>query len=75
MLDLVHLVTSSISMCDAELRAVSILVLQFDYLIKLNPQKSLYSNLMVVGGNSLLIGFMDRLNNEFNRLVSDLINK
>jgi len=50
MLDVVHLITSSINMCDAELRS------------------GLFSNIMVVGGNSLLVGFIDRLTNEFNRL-------
>lgn len=50
MLDVVHLITNSINMCDAELRS------------------SFFSNIMVVGGNSMLIGFIDRLNNEFNHL-------
>lgn len=50
MLDIVHLITNSINMCDAELRS------------------SFFSNIMVVGGNSMLIGFIDRLNNEFNHL-------
>lgn len=50
MLDMVHLITSSINMCDAELRS------------------SFYSNIMVVGGNSLLTGFVERLNYEFNHL-------
>lgn len=50
MLDVVHLITSSINMCDAELRS------------------SFFSNIMVVGGNSLLIGFIDRLNYEFNHM-------
>jgi len=48
MLDVVHLITNSINMCDAELRA------------------SFFSNIMVVGGNSMLTGFVDRLNTEFN---------
>jgi len=50
MLDIVHLITSSIGMCDPELRP------------------GLFSNIMVVGGNSLLMGFVDRLNFEFNHL-------
>jgi len=50
MLDVVHLITSSINMCDAELRS------------------SFFSNITVVGGNSLLNGFVDRLNFAFNQL-------
>lgn len=50
MLDVIHLITSSINMCDAELRS------------------SFFSNIMVVGGNSMLIGFIDRLNHEFNNM-------
>lgn len=49
-MSIVNLITNSINMCDAELRA------------------SFFSNVMVVGGNSLLTGFMDRLNFEFNHL-------
>jgi len=30
---------------------------------------SFFANVMVVGGNSLLTGFMERLNFEFNHLV------
>ncbi len=50
-MNIVHLITNSINMCDAELRA------------------SFFANVMVVGGNSLLTGFMERLNFEFNHLV------
>lgn len=49
-LSVVSLITNSINMCDAELRA------------------SFFSNIMVVGGNSLLTGFIERLNFEFNHL-------
>lgn len=31
---------------------------------------SFFSNVMVVGGNSLLTGFIERLNFEFNHLVN-----
>lgn len=50
MLSVVNLITNSINMCDAELRA------------------SFFSNIMVVGGNSLLTGFVERLTSEFNHL-------
>lgn len=50
MLSVVNLITNSINMCDAELRA------------------SFFSNIMVVGGNSLITGFIERLNFEFNHL-------
>ena len=54
-MNIVHLITNSINMCDAELRA------------------SFFANVMVVGGNSLLTGFMERLNFEFNHLVITLV--
>jgi actin-related protein len=50
MLDVVHLITNSINMCDPELRS------------------SFFSNIMIVGGNSMITGFIDRLNYEFNHL-------
>jgi actin-related protein len=50
MLDMIHLITSSVGMCDPELRP------------------GFFSNIMVVGGNSLLIGFVDRLSHELNNL-------
>jgi len=50
MLSVLNLITNSINMCDAELRA------------------GFFSNIMVTGGNSLLTGFVERLNSEFNHL-------
>ena len=33
--------------------------------------KGFFSNIMVTGGNSLLTGFVERLNSEFNHLVAN----
>ena len=70
-------------MCDAELRSVStnqhftshtyLNDSRLDYLFYFSL-KSFFSNIMVVGGNSLLLGFVDRLNNEFNRSVRVISN-
>ncbi|RTG83095.1 actin-like protein 6A, partial [Schistosoma bovis] len=48
MLSMSHIVASSISMCDIDIRP------------------SLYSNIIVVGGNSLITGFTDRLQRDLN---------
>ncbi|VDP27088.1 unnamed protein product [Schistosoma margrebowiei] len=48
MLSMSHIVASSISMCDIDIRP------------------SLYSNVIVVGGNSLITGFTDRLQRDLN---------
>nr|CAH8853766.1 unnamed protein product [Trichobilharzia regenti] len=48
MLSMSHIVASSISLCDIDIRP------------------SLYSNVIVVGGNSLITGFTDRLQRDLN---------
>ena len=76
MLSVLNLITNSINMCDAELRAVSNrfkLIFFFKLMIYIGNLflKGFFSNIMVTGGNSLLTGFVERLNSEFNHLVAN----
>ena len=57
-------------MCDPELRPVCLKLkpVFFEKILLFSIQYGLFSNIMVVGGNSLLMGYVDRLNFEFNHL-------
>lgn len=65
LLSIPNVVLNSAAMCDIEIRPVSVRErVGVSEVNLLSVLKSLYSSLVVVGGNSLLPGFTDRLTKE-----------
>lgn len=73
MLGISHVVTTSVGMCDIDIRPVriyhfNILRSTYDVLIQvkclINYFQSLYGSVIVTGGNSLIQGFTERLNRD-----------
>ena len=70
MLGVGHVVTTSVGMCDIDLRPVLrssflfVFVKSFNLILPLTLSQSLYGNVIVTGGNSLLQGFSERLNRD-----------
>ena len=63
MLSIPHVVLNSVAMCDVDIRPVSN-SLTIEFCMNPSLPQSLYSSVVVTGGNSLLNGFTDRLNRE-----------
>ena len=73
MLGVGHVVTTGVGMCDMDLRPVSpqdLLIVYLFFIESFDEQfissslQSLYGNVIVTGGNSLLQGFPERLNRD-----------